>query len=643
MAWSRRSTSVTLTFERETIGFPATTVVPPEAGDVDDVETVPPPIPTVPPPVLYEGVEMLVGIDLDGNIYRTADFQTPDGSGGPTWEQISTGIAEVLYSFVVDPFSPGYITGSGSIDGWVATEDAIYKLSNLFGTLVVDEVRTFATSAVAADFHWRSIQASFGGYFAEGVNPWLLCVSYYGDTGGHTGTWATHSLDGGTTWSTEVQISAFYNSGTRARFDPIAVYTSPRTPGLAYTAAQTETSSLPATDGYISTDWGETWTRLGSDPDLGGGAYNVQWGLWDAASSTYEALGSGLRKAANPRALEAAATLGTATADKTLIIAPHKDTKILTVQVQWTILNIEEGLSSSTAGTMTLGNNSNTSRVATSDFTSPAVPGDGSASASGGFSIEWTKGGTSDWNINSETILSSPPSSAVGCRVRASATANASGGGTPYAETDVRFSVAITYYELEDGTIIDIPDSEDGFIVPGYKHAGTIHLPWQGNTGETLAYFGNYEGLSLREFKLLRNTSGTVEDISPTVSAVAYGANRGPFSIRAYDSDRQFVLLAGIGNSTSADPADDLHSIFYSDDAGTTWTTVITPEADSNAPVGRPMFEAAFAGDSHLVHFYWGKPGWIAYSDDAGATYDDRSGDIPGTADGFIGIAGGIA
>jgi hypothetical protein len=55
------------------------------------------------------------------------------------------------------------------------------------------------------------------------------------------------------------------------------------------------------------------------------------------------------------------------------------------------------------------------------------------------------------------------------------------------------------------------------------------------------------------------------------------------------------------------------------------------------------MFEAAFAGDSHLVHFYWGKPGWIAYSDDAGATYDDRSGDIPGTADGFIGIAGGIA
>lgn len=64
------------TLELETSGPPAVTHVPETTGDPDDYETPAPPPPTVPPEMgLVEGVQQLVGIGIDGHVYRTADFQ----------------------------------------------------------------------------------------------------------------------------------------------------------------------------------------------------------------------------------------------------------------------------------------------------------------------------------------------------------------------------------------------------------------------------------------------------------------------------------------------------------------------------------------------------------------------------------------
>lgn len=133
-----------------------------------------------------------------------------------------------------------------------------------------------------------------------------------------------------------------------------------------------------------------------------------------------------------------------------------------------------------------------------------------------------------------------------------------------------------------------------------------------------------------------------ISDISPSDGTRSYGVNKGLFGVRAYDSNRQYLLAAVVGNDTSGDPDDDLHAVYYSDDYGATWAEVVAPMADTGAPTNRPAFEAAFSASDPDAFFIWGPPSYISYSSDGGSTVDDRSGDLSGTS-GFIGIAGGIS
>lgn len=608
----------TLTLERETIGLPAITepVEPPlDPGEQPD--------PFTPPDFgLVDGQELVAGIDLDGNLYRTSDFQTPSGSGGPTWTQHSLGIAETIYSFVVDPFSPGYIEGAGSIDGWVATEDAIYKISDFFGTVTVDEVHSFATTADAASFHWRTIQASFGAFFSEGVNPWLLCVSYYGDTSGHEGTWATYSVDGGVTWAAEVEISEFYDDDTPTRFYPVGVYTSPKTPGLAYTAA------------YVQAVDDSLMPILGTWPD--GGSLSI---LGPLARATIQA-----------SATESGGAPGTAEDGIRLVFAPPPEAERLEISVNWTFTTVRVGSGSGTADAFF----DSPSPLTQTDDETITHPGD-NATSSGSFTATWTKAGTADWPTNSGTIISSPPAtpSAV-ANIRAFANANASGTYT----TTLTLDVTVTEIELEDGTIYN-PAAGTGrgfkstnwgetwqeellIVEPGAGLAGSIHLPWPTNDSEDISYFGNFANATNREFRLKKSQAGVISDISPNDGSRDYGVNRYGFAARTYDSNRQYVVVAVMGNDTSADPANDMHAVYISDDFGATWTEVVAPMADSGAPTNRAAFEAAFAGDTEQVLYLWGPPEYMSYSDDFGATVDDRSGNLDAfTPDGFIGIAGG--
>lgn len=586
---------------------------------------------TVPPSMgLIEGVEEVAGIGSDGFIYRTDDFQTPSGSGGPTWDRVDTTIADTIYSFVVDPFSPGYLTGVGAINGWIVNDTAIYRVTDLFGSVAAVSVFTFPVPTVAASYHWRTIQASFGAFFDEGTNPWLLCTSHYADTAGHTGTWATRSMDGGVTWSAEVQISADYSIDAPVRFNPIGVYASPKTPGLAYTAAYNalDESKLP------------------------------RWGLITNGSAVAQ-LGIGVRAEASTLALSDAGT-----DRRTLICAPPANTERILFRVDWSATHVDVGLGSCTSNL--LQNIPSNVSATGGDASNFSPPGAGvSGTTSGSFEPQRTLT-TGVWAVNKSNIVSSPPVAsganlsnttpeAISWHLSSAASVNddnTAAANITVTILEIEFDDASIYIPVTAASgrettdwgaswaVVTLPD-----IQPGAGLAGSIHLPWPDNGDEQLAYHGNYDDAANHEFSLHRVQGATIVDISPTDTGVNYGVNHYGFSVRSYDSDRQFMALGGLGNSISDDPSDDKVGLWVSSNAGTAWANILTPVAAAEALHG---LQIAFAGDSSDVLFSWG--GWsnaatlaaIYYSDDFGATLDSREGNINslGTV-AFIGIAGG--
>lgn len=607
-----------------------------ELFDDDDIEIVVTLSPTVPPDSgLIGGQQLVAGIGIDGYVYRTSDFQTVSGSGGPTWTRVDTTIADTIYSFVVDPFSPGYAPGAaiGAINGWIVNDTNIYRVTDLFGTVVAASVFAFPAATVAASFHWRSIQASFGAYFAEGLNPWLLCVSYYGDTVGHTGTWATRSVDGGVTWSAEVQVGTSFDAGTFTRFDPIGVYASPKTPGLAYTAAHINVAGGPLPN----------------------------WGIWQEDAATLTVLGTSA--SANAISSVSSAGLGVVQDDQTLILAPPPNAIRVLCTGSWsaTITEAEPG-NPITVTSFELDDPVSLGRTDDLVYIAPDVgSGGGTDVESGNFTVEWTFGGAGDWPVNTTTIISSPPTGpAFGARFEPHAKADAD--PIESCSALVTVSVTVTEIELDGGFTYTPVDAEtDGFvstdwgavwaaatlpdIQPGQGQAGALHLPWPSNSDEQLVYYGHFDKNGNHEFKLKRAQGATITDISPVHSAISYGVHHYGFSVRSYDSDRQFMALGGIGNDISADPADDKVGLWVSSDAGTVWANILAPVAASNALHG---LQIAFAGDSSSVLFAWG--GWsnasslaaIYYSSNFGTLLDSREGNINslGTT-AFIGIAGG--
>lgn len=270
--------TVDLAWELETVGTPAATVIPDVISPIDDNWWI---LPPVDPPFdfgLVDGVQTVALIGSDGDLFRTSDFQ----SSPPTWDWVpraTLGITDVqLYTFVVDPFSPLYRGLGSTVNGWVTGKTSIWRIVDIFGaTPTATAVHTFTydeddIDPGGAKIHfWRTIRASFGRFQeVETDNPWIVCCSHYRDVTGHEGTWAIHSVDGGVTWSSEIQITAHYDTsatGSLTRNRPVGLYLSPKTPGLAYVAAYSATGSPATADGYVSADWGATWAAMTS-PDI---------------------------------------------------------------------------------------------------------------------------------------------------------------------------------------------------------------------------------------------------------------------------------------------------------------------------------------------------------------------------------------
>lgn len=629
----------TIQFEKEVIGLPAVTHTPEVPEDPDYEVPEPPPATDVPDFGLIGGQQLLAGIGSDGYRYKTTDFQTVSGSGGPTYTRDNLSIAATIYSFVVDPFSPGYAPGatSGAVNGWIANDTDIYRVTDLHGTTVAASVHTFPVATVGASFHWRSIQASFGAYFAEGVNPWLMCVSYYGSTAGHTGTWATYSTDGGVTWSAEVQISAHYNTTAATRFNPIAVFTSPRTPGFALTAAYSETAADAQAYGYVTTNWGATWAAYTAIDSGSGQAGSIHlpwpdnaaenilyhgqlittveegtaaelmpaWAKYENETATLTQLADGVEASIVAHA-EVFDGGGDSTGNLFLMYGPPPDAVRVNSTVIWSAYRSSDGGFGSQSLNLDGWPHSGITRTSgSSNYTDPAA----NSSSSGSFSVVHERNFSTDpWPINNTNLDVAAWSSTN--RVQYSVFASlASVQGGHHWVTHVEFTWVITEIELEDSTIY------------------TPTMP----TGA-------------RGFRLKRVISGASADVSPDDGGILFGINDFGFTVRSFDNDRQFMAVAGIGNDTSGVIADDLVGLWVSSNAGTAWVNILAPVAASNAPRG---LQIAFGSSSSDILFAWGGisngalPA-IWYSSNGGTLLDSREGNINslGTTT-IIGIAGG--
>lgn len=590
--------------EVETVGRPALTVYP---------EGAPTPPETIPPPDfgLISGQELVAGIGLT-ELYRTADFQTVSGSGGPTWTAHSLTTEDIL-SWVVDPFSPGYLTGTGTVNGWVVTATDIYRVTDIFGTVACTSIHTFAVplgSASVPGQEWRTIQASFGTYFVEGLNPWLMVVSHYADSAGHTGTWALRSLNGGASWFPEVQISEYYSDSAVAEPFQMGVYLSPKTPGYAVTTAFVEAGDA---------DKMPKWGILPEGGSLAVYGPTARIGISTFATSTG---GSG---------------------DYTLLISPPAAAVRIKLRVGWKTLRIDVGFGGATNALSLNGafrvNNSGDS----SNFTN--APGEGGIE-SGSYDPDWEPTTPGDWGINAEDLtVSSDIADGVSWLLQSSMSGSASNKATA--------AITVTVLEVEfAGGEIYVPPAgaasgkksldwgatwaAESAIDPGNALGGDIHVPWEDNADESIVYHGYADMTANRQFRLKRvNADGSIDDISP-IDSVAFGVNHYGFAIRAYDSDRDFVLAAVTGNDTTASASNDLQAVYVSDSGGDDWTEVVAP-ATGTEPYG-----AAFAGDTEDVIFIWGPSEYMGYSSDFGVTVDSRSGNLAAlSAEPLCGICGG--
>lgn len=654
---------ISLTWERPVNAVDAVTVILPESDDPPpDDEYWPPndgnqpgityPIETPFTPNLPSGQNQVVMLssskDAAGNfVYRTNDFQTPSSSGGPTWEAVSVaGVTDSeFYSWVVDPFSPGYRDLGTAINGWVAGETALWRVEDLFGTATASEAVAFpAALDLSGDTrHSRTVQASFGRYFAEEAdNPWVMVVSHYGDSAGHSGTWCTYSVDGGQTWSDEVQIAAGFYTVDPGDPYPLGLWLSPRTPGLAYAAAYTSVGNPPAADVYVTEDWGATWTRLALDLVEDPAQPLPRWVLTEDNSYMNTVVGADASNFSHKRT--DAPDMGGYGPSRGLILVPPCNVARIELAGSWSAsVDAQGNHALSTDVNFGIGYPLWWGGSHDFAFSEPAAaPG----SSSGSFTATVTPYGTQNPNSCDVDYIIAHVGDWTNTTLDGQAAATLSGDGV-FSEAFVGFSLAVTEIELTDGTVYAPPSA---YALDPVNHlAGEIYVPWHDNASEALIYHGALTVAAALQYRLKRAENGVVSDISPSDGSRFYGPNRYGFGIRSYDNNRQYLVMGGTGNDVSADHADDLHALFVSSDYGASWTAIVGPVAES-AMGARGGFSAAFASDTPNGLFLWGQPdtqsACIAYTDNFGVDVDDRRGNLAtlitaGDIDTILGIAGG--
>lgn len=110
--------------------------------------------------------------------------------------------------------------------------------------------------------------------------------------------------------------------------------------------------------------------------------------------------------------------------------------------------------------------------------------------------------------------------------------------------------------------------------------------------------------------------------------------------------------MGGVTNADGLGTVQDQSALFVSSDAGDTWTLVLH-STDTDDFLDGECWQAAFTASDPNSFYVWGPSPWsdvfpaVGYSDDLGATVQDKGGNLPALAvidsnvNGFIAIAGG--
>ena len=166
------------------------------------------------------------------------------------------------------------------------------------------------------------------------------------------------------------------------------------------------------------------------------------------------------------------------------------------------------------------------------------------------------------------------------------------------------------------------------------RGSGELHVPYQGNNDENIAYYCWFPGDNFDNNELHRILAdGSAGGISPVPVSREVAPWRTRWGIVSSFQNRNYMAMCGQGGWTS-----DPWYLYISTDAGSTWTL-----RQSSSGYRR----VAIAGDTNNVLYLWGAHRSVGYSVDFGVTLQSKTGNLADfigpkdTNNEFVGICGG--
>lgn len=287
-------------WEREVIGQPAETYVPPPPDDIDynwgDWELQPPPTPTQLP-------DQVVCYIAGKSIYATSNFR--DGQTTHWVQTVVLPSDDEAVDACFDPLSPRFQGTGTELNGWIAGKKRIYRFVNALGDLPGFPGSPSASSVYtfAAETSWRTIQCV--GIGSSPGTASIGCVSRY--LGTPNTIKFVGSQNSGTSWTSETTVGDSHQMDNSHGWPQL--WMSSSTLGKVATTVSDSVLTIltfcngqTSWSGYltklaVSTDFGSTWTKsdiISADRlfynSLGGGLHSLDDGtnfMLGILSNTY--------------------------------------------------------------------------------------------------------------------------------------------------------------------------------------------------------------------------------------------------------------------------------------------------------------------------------------------------------------------
>ena len=245
-----------LTWERETSGQAGARDPRPTASNANISSSVNTPGAGSTTPRNATGLGLIADIALfctNNMVHYLSSMLDLLAGGTPEVESVSLSLTGTLGAFAVRADSPNYLNGSGAVNGYLATTSQVRTISDIFDAATLGTAYSYASGAVVQP-HQVQLQTERG-------NPdWALTVTYR-DTGGVD---AYRTTNGGSAWSTESSLPAFYDSllPQNAGVWKAGLWMHPDGSGAALVSAFTATGTAPGGDLWQTSDYGATWTKV---------------------------------------------------------------------------------------------------------------------------------------------------------------------------------------------------------------------------------------------------------------------------------------------------------------------------------------------------------------------------------------------